>query len=69
MIDRSLTRDTPASPTALSEVAKLFGTRVAETILAAVMRPHTQAVHMIASDPIKLSLDYLLQVGGRPHMG
>ena len=36
MIDRSQTRDTPRDPVAI-ETAVLFGTRVAETILAAVI--------------------------------
>ena len=41
-------------PVAVCEAALLFGTRVAETILASGhVRPHQQAGHMIASDPIK----------------
>lgn len=49
-------------------VYAVFGTRAAETILASGRSgPHTQAGHMIASDPIK-SLLIILQVGGRPHM-
>jgi hypothetical protein len=36
------------------QAALLFGTRVAETILASGhVRPHTKAGHMIAGDPIK----------------
>ena len=53
---------------ALYEVAHLFGTLVAETILASGhARPHTQAGHMDASDLIK-ALQNTLQGGGRPHM-
>src|SRR5882762_6871305 len=50
------------------EVAVLFGTLVAETILASVhVRAHKQAGHMDASDLIK-ALPNTLQGGGRPHM-
>src|ERR1700686_1713932 len=50
------------------KVAWLFGTRVAETILASgSKRPHQQAGHMDASDPIRP--EKLLWHGGRPHMG
>src|SRR5260370_26539958 len=50
------------------EVAVLFGTLVAETILASVhVRAHKQAGHMDASDLIK-ALQNTLQGGGRPHM-
>jgi hypothetical protein len=50
------------------EAALLFGTLVAETILASVQaRAHKQAGHMDASDLIK-ALQYTLQGGGRPHM-
>jgi hypothetical protein len=52
-----------------SEVAALFGTRVAETILASVhVRAHQKAGHMNASDPT-VTLQTILQTGGRPHMG
>ena len=38
----------------------VLGTRVAETILASGhVRPHKQAAHMIASDPIKPLLSHL----------
>ena len=54
MINRSTTRDTPLSPMARYEVAGLFGTHAAETILASVhVRAHQQAEHMDASDLIK----------------
>ncbi len=47
----------------------MFGTCVAETILASVhVRAQQQAGHMDASDQIKLSRN-ILRVGGRPHMG
>ena len=53
---------------ALYEVAVLFGTLVAETILASVnVRAHKEAGHMDASDLIK-ALQNTLQGGGRPHM-
>ena len=53
---------------ALYEVAPLFGTRVAETILASVhVRAHQQAGHMDASDSIHITAK-ILQGGGRPHM-
>ena len=49
------------------KVAGVFGTRVAETILASGSnQPHQQAGHMDASDPIRPSK--LLCHGGRPHM-
>src|SRR5712691_9759973 len=58
----------PHLPVALYEVAHLFGTLVAETILASVhVRAHKQAGHMDASDLIK-ALPNTLQGGGRPHM-
>ena len=54
MINRSTTRDTPNDPMALYLVASLFGTLVAETILASVhVRAHQQAGHMGASDLVK----------------
>jgi len=41
-------------PSGTPETATLFGTPVAETILASGhVRPHQQAGHMIASDPIR----------------
>jgi len=47
----------------------LFGTPVAETILASAhVRAHQQAGHMDASDLIK-ALQNTLRGGGRPHMG
>ena len=62
-------REIPHSPVALYEVAHLFGTLVAETILASVhVRARKQAGHMGASDLIK-ALQNTLQGGGRPHMG
>ena len=54
MINRSTTREIPHVPVALYEVAHLFGTLVAETILASVhVRAHKQAGHMDASDLIR----------------
>ena len=53
---------------ALYKVVLLYGTLVAETILASVhMRAHQQAGHMDASDLIK-ALQMTLQGGARPHM-
>jgi hypothetical protein len=50
------------------KVVGLFGARVAETILASgPSRPHQQAGHMDASDPIRPQI--FLRHGGRPHMG
>jgi hypothetical protein len=68
VIDRSGTQDTPEIPLAL-EAALMFGTCVAEAILASVhVRTQQQAGHMDASDQIKLSRN-ILRVGGRPHKG
>jgi hypothetical protein len=54
VINRSPMRDIPHSPVALYEVAHLFGTLIAETILASVhVRARKQAGHMGASDLIK----------------
>ena len=54
MIDRSMRRETPHFPVALYEVVHLFGSLVAETILAGVhVRAHKQAGHRDASDLIK----------------
>jgi hypothetical protein len=65
VINRSTTRDIPHFPVALYEVALLFGTLVAETILASVhVRAHKQAGHMDASDLIK-ALQSTLQGGGQ----
>src|SRR3954449_3310877 len=61
--------DTPIDQMGLYAVALLFGTRVAETILASVhVRAHPQAGHMDASNLIK-ALQNTLRGGGRPHMG
>ena len=69
MINRSPMREIPHSPVARYEVAHLFGTLIAETILASVhVRAHKQAGHMGASDLIK-ALQNTLRGGGRPHMG
>src|SRR5713101_2868231 len=58
----------PHLPVALYEVAHLFGTLIAETILASVhVRAHEQAGHMDASDLIK-ALQNTLRGGGRPNM-
>ena len=53
---------------ALYEAVFLYGTLVAETILASVhVRAHQQAGHMDASDLIK-ALQTTLRGGARPHM-
>ena len=64
MINRSTTRDTPCTPMALYRVARLFGTLVAETILASVHAGRTYG----RNDLIK-TLQNTLRGGGRPHMG
>jgi hypothetical protein len=67
VIDRSKTQDTPLNPLA-AKVALMFGTCVAETILASVhVRAQQQAGHMDASDLIRALQNTLLE-GGRPHM-
>jgi hypothetical protein len=64
VIDRSTTRDTPIDPMAPYKVAMLFGTLVAETILASVhVRAHRQAGHMDASDRIKATAKHLARRG------
>jgi len=52
VIDRSQTRDTPWDPAVL-DIASMFGTRVAEPILAGGHVNRHQTGHMIASDPIR----------------
>jgi hypothetical protein len=69
VINRSTTRDTPISPLIFCKIAHMFGTHVAETILASVhVRAQQQAVHMDANDLIKI-IEIILRTGGRPHMG
>ncbi len=64
MIDRSTTRDTPMTPLAAQRSLSVFGTRVAETILASVhVRARQQAGHMDASDLIKALPKYLARRG------
>jgi hypothetical protein len=64
VINRSTMRDTPTDPMALCEVALLFGTPVAETILAsAYVQAHRQAGHMDASDLIKITAKHLARRG------
>jgi hypothetical protein len=47
----------------------VFGTRIAETILASVhVRARKQAGHMDASDLIRALPKITLRGGGRPHM-
>jgi len=47
----------------------VFGTRIAETILASVhVRARKQAGHMDASDLIRALPKLTLRGGGRPHM-
>ena len=62
-------RETIRGAQRYSDTAAVFGARVAETISASGHgRPHQQAGHMTASDPIKTPRP-LLQARGRPHMG
>jgi hypothetical protein len=64
VIDRSTARDTPMKPVASLQVARLFGTSVAETILASVpVRAHRQAGHMDASDLIRALQNALRERG------
>ncbi|WP_176038690.1 hypothetical protein [Brucella tritici] len=68
MIDRSTARDTPFISMAFYKVAYVFGTHVAETILASVhVRAQQQAGRMDASDAVKSSKS-ILRAGGRPRM-
>jgi hypothetical protein len=68
VINRSSTRGIPDFPVALYKVVIVYGTLVAETILASVrVRAHQQAEHMDASDLIK-ALQNTLRGGARPHM-
>ena len=68
MIDRSQDARHSVGPSGTLKAAPLFGTRVADPILASGhVRPRQQAGHMIASDPTRAA--HLLQAGGRPHMG
>ena len=60
-------RDNPWDPVEINS-ASVFGTHVAEPILASGQTPRKQAGHMIASDPLK-TLRRRLQARGRPHMG
>ena len=58
----------PGFSVALYKVVIVYGTLVAETILASVrVRAHQQAEHMDASDLIK-ALQNTLRGGARPHM-
>src|SRR3954454_19435137 len=53
-------REIPHSPVALHEVVNLFGTLIAETILASVrVRARKQAGHMGASDLINAAAKHL----------
>jgi hypothetical protein len=64
----SAMREIPHSPVALYEVAHLFGTLIAKTILASVhVRARKQAGHMGASDLIK-ALQNTLRGEGSSHM-
>jgi hypothetical protein len=64
VIDRSTTRDTPKVTMAPLQVALLFGTRAAETILASVhVRTRQQAGHMNASDLIQTLQKRLVRRG------
>src|SRR3954470_18835989 len=57
-------REIPHSPVALYEVAYLFGTLIAETILASVpVRARKQAGHMGASDLINAPAKHLARRG------
>ena len=69
MIDRSRTRDTPWDPVA-DKVADLFGTRVAKTILGAViMCDRSNRTYDRKRSDQTFRSNKLLQPRGRPHMG
>src|SRR3954453_14096443 len=60
VINRSSMREIPHSPVALYKAANLFGTLIAETILASVhVRARKQAGHMDASDLINAAAKHL----------
>jgi hypothetical protein len=60
MIDRSQTRDIPKNALALKGRNSVRNSRCGKPSWpAAIMRPHKQAGHMIASDPIRLLLNHL----------
>jgi hypothetical protein len=64
VINRSTTRDTPIDPMAFYLAAMLFGTLVAETILASAhVRARHKAGHMGASDLIKALQKHLARRG------
>jgi len=64
VIDRSTTSDTPFFRLAFYKAANVFGTHVAETILASVhVRAQQQAGRMHASDWIKIIYKYLVSRG------
>ena len=64
MIDRSNMRDTPKKPSAVGGRDSVRNSRRGKPSWPAVMCDRTnQAGHMIASDPIKLLLNYLARRG------
>jgi len=68
VINRSTTRDTPQFAVAHYGVAILFGTLVAETILASIhVRAHKQAGHNGRKRSDQSTAKHLAR-GGRPHM-
>jgi hypothetical protein len=65
VIDRSPMRDIPHSPVALYEAAHLFGTRIAETILARVQCANAQIGRTYGCKRSDQSAANTLQGGGR----
>ena len=68
VIGRPTDRTNPRPSMACLQAADVLGTRSAEPIWASgLIRPHTQAGHMTASNRSP-SFRRSLQAGGRPHM-
>ena len=66
MIRRSHTRDNPSDRAAFN-VSGSFGTRVADTILAAVVTDRVNRPDIRPQSPWHTYSKKLLQPGGRPH--
>ena len=70
MINRSPTKEIPHSRVALHEVPHLFGTFIAEIVLASVhRRAHEQVGHTDLGDLIKTTEKKPCEEGGRPIWG
>ena len=68
MINRSPTKEIPHSRVALHEVPHLFGTFIAEIVLASVhRRAHEQVGHTDLGDLIKTTEKSLARKGAAPY--